>query len=44
MILRVHKEQVDRLDLEKVGENYVSGREGYTERDWLIFVSNLRIL
>jgi len=27
MILRVHKEQVDRLDLERVGENYVSGRE-----------------
>jgi len=26
-ILRVHKEQVDRLDFDKLGENYVSGRE-----------------
>jgi len=25
MILHVHKEQVDRLDLNKIDENYVSG-------------------
>jgi len=27
MILHVHKEQVDRLDLDKIGEECVSGRE-----------------
>jgi len=26
MILHVHKERVDRLDLDKIAENYVSGR------------------
>jgi len=26
MILHVHKERVDRLDLDKIPENYVSGR------------------
>jgi len=25
MILHVHKERVDRLDLDKIAENYVSG-------------------
>ena len=27
MILHVHKEQVDRHDLDKIAENYVSGRK-----------------
>ena len=27
IILHVHKEQVDRLDLDKIGENYFSGCE-----------------
>jgi len=27
MILHVHKERVDRLDLEKIAENYVSARK-----------------
>jgi len=27
MALHVHKEQIDILDLDKVGEGYVSGRE-----------------
>ena len=37
MILRVHKEQVDRLDLERVGENYVSGREDTLRKIGLFF-------
>jgi len=27
MIFHVHKERVDRLDLDKIAENYVSGEE-----------------
>jgi len=27
MILHVHKERVDRFDLDKIAENYVSGRK-----------------
>jgi len=27
MILHVHKERVNRLDLDKIAENYVSGRK-----------------
>jgi len=27
MILHDHKERVDRLDLDKIAENYVSGRK-----------------
>jgi len=27
MILHVHKERVDRLDLDKIAEKYVSGRK-----------------
>jgi len=27
MILHVHKERVDKLDLDKIAENYVSGRK-----------------
>jgi len=27
MILHVHKERVNRLDLDKIAEDYVSGRE-----------------
>jgi len=27
VILHVHKERVDRLDLDKIAENYVSGRK-----------------
>jgi len=27
MILHVHKERVDRLGLDKIAENYVSGRK-----------------
>jgi len=29
MILHVHKERVDRLDLDKIAENYVSGRKAH---------------
>jgi len=31
MILHVCKERVDRLDLEKIAENYVSGKK-YTKK------------
>jgi len=27
MILHIHKEQVDRLDFDKIGENYLPSRE-----------------
>jgi len=36
MILHVHKERVHRLDLDKIYENYVSGRKE-TLRSWVEF-------
>jgi len=30
MILHVHKERVDRLDLDKIAENYVFWSKGHT--------------
>jgi len=32
MILHVHKERVDRLDLDKIDENYISGRKDKLRR------------
>jgi len=36
IILHIHKEQVDRLDFDKIGENYVSGRENTLRRIGLL--------
>jgi len=44
MILHVHKERVDRLDLDKIYENYVSGRKDTLIKLGLNFVNGLRIL
>jgi len=37
MILHVHKERLDRLDLDKIVENYFSGRKDTLRQYGLIF-------
>jgi len=38
MILHVHKERVDRLDLDKIAENYVSRRKDTLRKlGWILW-------
>ena len=36
MVLHVHKEHIDRLELEEVAEEFVSGRGGQAKGVWVI--------